>query len=354
MRSYCKGLAVDEALVARAYGRWRENGAGRKNAWRVELEHGSAEALVAEIVREANDGALSFAPIQTRPRHEGGKVRDIGIEPVKQQVCGYVVDEAIRALWAAKVGYWQISRPGFGQFRAAGSVRRWARQCRYHVHLDVRKCYDNIRCADVMRVLGKYVRSGPVLRMAEAVMASYPGGHLMIGSYFSLRMAQLVLSFGYHHVEGLGKVRRGARRALVAHQCWYVDDVWLFGDDKRDLKAAARSLGRYLRGEFGLELKPWKVCRTGEQEPADMAGVTVRPSRVTVRARTFLRARRALMRFRRRPRDVCLARRVLSYWGWLKRTDCLGFCERCRAHETVRRAKRAISEADRKGRLAWL
>ena len=348
LRTYCKGLAVDEAFVAAAYERWRRNEAGRKNAWRVDREYGGAEALVAEIAREANDGTLSFAPLKTRPRNEDGKVRDIGIEPVKQQVCGYVVDMAVEPLWNAKVGYWQISRPGFGQFRAAGSVQRWMVECEYHVHVDFRKCYDNVRCDDVARILGTYVRSPVIRGMASAIMASYPGGHLMIGSYFSLRMAQLVLSYGYHHVEGLGKVRRGRRRALVAHQCWYVDDAWLFGDDKRDLKCAVRSLEGYMREGFGLELKPWKVCRSG-CEPADVAGVVVRRERVTVRDRTFLRARRSVLRYRRKPRDTHLARRVTSYDGWLKRTDCAGFRRRQRVPATVRRAKRVVSRDDRKG-----
>lgn len=348
LKTYCKNLVVDEEFVAEAYDRWRRNEAGRKNAWRVDKQYGSAAALIAEITREANDGTLSFEPIETRPRNEDGKVRDIGVEPVKQQVCGYVVDLAIEELWNAKVGYWQISRPGFGQFRAAGSVKRWLGRCGYHVHLDIRKCYDNIKCRDVERLLAKYVKSASVVGAAGAITDSYPDGHLMIGSYFSLRMAQLVLSCGYHHVEGLGKVRRGKRRAMVAHQCWYVDDVWLFGDSKRDLKQAVRSLAGYMRKEFGLELKPWKICRSGDDEPADIAGVVVRPSRITVRDKTFLRARRALMRYRRKPRDIHLARRVLSYNGWLKHADCLGFMARSGAFSAVRLAKRMVSNEDRR------
>lgn len=348
MKTYCKNLVVDEAFVAQAYDRWRHNEAGRKNAWRVDKQFGSADNLCAEIAREMNAGTLSFAPLKTRPRNEDGKIRDIGVEPVKQQVCGYVVDLAIEEMWDAKVGYWQISRPGFGQFRASGAVQRWMRACKHHVHLDVRKCYDNTRCSDVDRILSKHVRCAPVVEAARAIMRSYPEGHLMIGSYFSLRMAQLVLSYGYHHVEGLGKVRRGKRRALVAHQCWYVDDAWLFGDSKRDLKQAVRSLERYLRSEFGLLLKPWKVCRSGADEPADIAGVVVRQEKTTVRDKTFLRARRALLRYRRRPRDIHLARRVLSYNGWLKHTDCLRFRMRQKMFVAVARAKRIVSNEDRR------
>lgn len=331
-----------------AYDEWRRHEAGRKNEWRVIEEHGSPEALVAEIARDANALTLRFDPIKTKPRREGGKVRDIGIEPVKQQVCGYVADAALSGLVSAKMGFWQVSRPGMGQFKGGRAAQRWLRSCAYHVHADVRKCYDSTSTAVVMRILRKLVRNEVVLHVCEAVMASYPGGHLMIGSYFSMRMAHLVLSYGYHFVEQLGKVRRGKRYALVKHQVWYADDIWLFGDDKRDLKRAVRELDRYMRREFGLSLKPWKVCRTGDDEPADVAGAVARPRRLVVRACTFLKARRALFRFRRKPRSIQLARRLVSYFGWLKNTDCLRFCERNRAFRAVARAKRLISANERK------
>lgn len=347
MKSYCKGLVVDRGFVDEAYERWRRGDAGRKNEWRVYREHGSPSELVDEIAREMGEGTLRFPELRTRPRRDGGKVRDIGVEPVKQQVVGYVIDHALDDLMRAKLGYWQFSRPGMGQFRAAPTVKRWMNGCRYHVHGDVRKCYDSIACEVVMRVLRKYVRSGAVLRAAQAVLDSYPEGHLMIGSYLSMRLAHLVLSFGYHHVESLHKERRGKSTALVKHQCWYADDLWLFGDDKRDLKRAMRSLAKYLKDGFGLELKPWKVMRCGEDEPADIAGPVVRPSRVTIRARTFLRARRCLIRFRRRPWSSRLARRLIAYWGWLKHTDCVGFCARSGAYAAVAAAKRLISNQER-------
>ena len=354
MKTYCKQLAIDEAFVQAAYDEWRRHEAGRKNEWRVIEEHGSPQALVAEIVRDANALALRFDPIKTEPRREGGKVRDIGIEPVKQQVCGYVADAALSGLMSAKMGFWQVSRPGMGQFKGGRAAQRWLRSCAYHVHADVRKCYDSASTAVVMRVLRRYVRSDVVLHVCEAILASYPEGHLMIGSYFSMRMAHLVLSFGYHFVESLGKARRGKRYALVKHQLWYADDIWLFGDDKRDLKRALRELERYMKREFGLSLKPWKVCRAGDDEPADVAGPVARPGKISVRSSTFLKARRAVFRFRRKPRNLELARRLVSYNGWFEHTDCYRFCVDNRAQRAAARAKRDICQRKEGGRMSDL
>ena len=348
MKSYCKGLCINKALAASAYERWLAAPAGRKNAWRVAKEYGGAEALIAEIASEIESRSLSFRPIK-RYRHReptNGKLRVIGVESVKQQVCDYVALEALAPLIAAKVGFWQVSSvKGKGQLMAARAVRRWSREGGYHVHLDVRKCYPSIGPDVVMRILRRYVRSPDVLYLCDALLSTYGGG-LEIGSYFSLRMAQVVLSFGYHAVEGVHKTRRGRNVPLVAHQLWYADDIYLFGRDKRDLKSAARQLQRLLLKEFGLHLKPWKICRVGDQEPVDAVGFTLRPDRTTLRPTLFLRASRAFRKYRRDP-TLERARRVASYWGWFRNSDSTKADAGNGYGEIFKQARRQLSAADR-------
>lgn len=343
-------MRIDAALIAAAYESWLRAPAGKKNAWRVEEEYGCADAFLGEIEREIAGRRLGFRPIK-RYRHReptNGKLRIIGVESVKQQVCDYVALEALRPLLAAKVGFWQVSSvKGKGQLIAARAARRWSREGGYHVHLDVRKCYPSIKPEVVSRILRRYVRSPDALYLCEALLATYGGG-LEIGSYFSLRMAQLVLSFGYHSVEGMGKVRRGRWVPLVTHQLWYADDIYLFSRDKRDLRSAARRLQRLLSRDYGLRLKPWKVCRVSEQEPVDVVGFTVRPGRTTLRPTLFLRCRRALRRYRRLP-TLKSARRAASYWGWVKHTDSTGFVERNGFNQIINRARRHVSAAGKRG-----
>lgn len=349
MKTYCKGLVIDEAFVRAAYADWCRAGAGRKNRWRIAEEHGSADALVAEIVREVEARSLSLRPIRRYRLRDGssGKVRTIGVESVKQQVLDYVAVRALEPLMAAKVGWYQASSvKGKGQLFAARAVRRWVQEGGYWVHMDIRQCYPSISHEVAMRTVSRNVRNPDVLYVVRSLLATYGQG-LEIGSYFSLRLAQLALSYGYHHVEGLGKARRGRRRPLVAHQIWYMDDVYLFAPDKRDLRCAARSLERYMRSELGLRMKPWKVCRVSDDEPVDVAGYVVRAGRTTVRAGLFLRARASFRRYARAP-TVRLARRVCSYWGWLSNSDSAGFVARSGADGIRRRAGRRISASARR------
>jgi len=346
LKTYCKGLHIDVALITSAYESWLNAPAGKKNAWRVRDEYGSAGALISEIECEIASRTLTLRAIK-RYRHReptNGKMRVIGVESVKQQVCDYVAIEALSGLLHAKVGFWQVSSvKGKGQLMAAHAMRRWAHQGGYYAHLDVRKCYPSISGALVIRILRKYVKSSDIIYLCETLLSTYDGG-LEIGSFFSLRMAQLVLSFGYHEVESMHKTRRGASKALVAHQLWYADDVFLFSQDKRDLRSAAKKLQRYLDDELGLMVKPWKVCRIGDDEPIDALGYTVRPSRTTIRANIFLRACRAFRVFRRH-QTLTSARRVTSYWGYFRNSDSFAVVMRNGFDIVMRHARRMISAA---------
>lgn len=347
MKSYCKGLRIDAALITKAYEAWLQAPAGKKNAWRVIKEYGSADALIAEIEREIA-GHLTFTPIK-RYRHReptNGKLRIIGVESVKQQVCDYVAVTALEPFLNAKVGFWQVSSVrGKGQLMAAKAVHRWSQEGGYGVHLDVCKCYPSIKPHLVMRILRRYIRSYDLLYLCGSLLGTYDNG-LEIGSYFSLRMAQLVLSFGYHAVEGMHKQRRGRNVSLVTHQLWYADDIFLFSHDKRDLRSAVRQLQRLLLKEFDLRIKPWKICRVDDQEPVDVVGFTVRPDRVTLRSTLFLRARRALRGYRQKP-TLKRARRAASYWGWLKHSDSAQLVKDNGFGQVIKRAKRHMSAAER-------
>jgi hypothetical protein len=215
----------------------------------------------------------------------------------------------------------------------------------YHVKLDVRKCYPSTRKDVAMAVYTKYVGSEDVLYVISAILGTYGRG-LEIGSLFSLRTMQLVLSFGYHHVESLHKERRGRSVRLVAHQIWHMDDVLLTGASKRDLKMAVRSLERYLSSEFGLSLKPWKVARTCDAEPLDLDGWVVRERRSTIRGGTFLRGMRSFRDFERRP-TVGRARRCTAYWGWFVNGDNGGVMFRNHMGSTFAHARSLVSRAER-------
>lgn len=351
MKTYCRGLAIGRPEVERAYSAWVEAPAGHKNAWRVEREHGGADRLIGELVDEIRGRRLSLRPIHRYKQIEptNGKVRRIGVLSVKQQVLDYIIVTCAAPLLEAKVGYYQVSGvPGKGGSFAVEAVQRWLRDgsCSYFAKSDIVKCYPSASPEQMAGIYRGLIGSADLMYCIERNFATYDAG-MEVGSYLAQRSMALMLSYAYHHVEALSKSRRGRSRPLVAHQIWQADDMVLFSTSKRDLKAAMRSMGRFLEDGYGLRIKPWKVCRVGEDEPVDICGCAIRPSHVEVRAKTFLRARRAFRSFDRRP-TLDGARRVCSYYGLFLHADCHGVMRREGMPAIAARARRMVSEHDRK------
>lgn len=343
MRTYCKRLDITRELVASAYESWRRGQSGRKNHYRVAQEYGTPGALIDEITSEIAGRRLVFRPIRRYSHHErtNGKTRTIGVESVKQQVCDHLCVMCIQGMLDDKMGYYQCAGVKHkGQRLCRTALGRWSREGGYFVKADIRQCYPSLKTHVVMRVLRKYVRSADVLYLAETLMATYDGGGMEIGSHLSLCLVNLILSFAYHHVEGLGKHRRGKWKPLVTHQLWHLDDVLLFSKSKRDLKVAMRTLERYLAEEFGLHVKPWKVCRMGEEAP-DMGGWVARDGVIRLREGTFIRARRAFRRFDAH-RTYTRAKAVVAYWGWFKHADLERFVRSHSWHRKQRIASTLI------------
>lgn len=324
MRTYCRNRKVTRQDVVNAVSSWSRNESGRKNFWRIGKEYGSVDALVDEILSEIDGRSLSFRPIRRYETIEppGNKVRIIGVESVKQQVVGYLAVNMLSEMIDRRVGRFQMSSiKGRGQLKAAKTIRRWVRSgnARYWVHLDIRKCYPSFDRGKIMDMLRRHAGSDDVLYVVESLLSTYGGG-LNIGSYFSLKCCQLMLSFAYHFVESQHYVRRGRKRWKITNQLWYADDIYFLGTNKSQMRSLIADLSSYLRDMFGLELKPWKICKMGDDEPIDIAGFVVRKNSVTIRKTIFFRIMRAVRKFRR-SLSTRLARSVTSYYGWICHTS---------------------------------
>lgn len=321
MKTYCKGLTFTRNDVVEALHKWQKSDSGKENCWRVADEYGTETAFIDRIWLELSTETLTFEPIRTYMKHDpnSGKLRKISVESIKRQVCNYLCVGALEPFLAAKVGFWQVSSGVKGKGAALGmrKLKREIHRYIYHVHVDIRNCYGSMLTSMVEGLVARYVRNRSVLYLLHALLSTM-GDVLILGSYLSLRLAAFVISFAYHVVEGAAKERRGKRVRLVGCQVWYADDGYFLGNSKRSLRKAAAMVERVLE-RLGLSLKSWKVRRNGV-EPIDFAGYRIwcaKGRRVDLRKRLWMRLRRAFARYRRRHTER-LARRVCSYWGWLK------------------------------------
>lgn len=345
MKSYCKGFIIRHEFVMQAYAEWLKSESGHKNGWRIEKEYGGIIPLVEEIVYEIERRELSFKPIAYHDEIErNGKVRHIGQESVKQQICDYVVMLALEDFTNAKIGFYQVaSIKGKGPLFAAKTIQKWIRKdgnmC--YVHGDIRKCYESISTDIVMGILALYIKSLDVLYLVKTILDTYDHG-LGIGSALSLRLSQVVLSFAYHYIENRSfKIRRNRKTKSILHQIWYADDFYLFSKHPGYLYRTMKALTAWFKRNFDLEVKPWKICWTN-CEPVDVAGYVVRKDSITIRAKIYKRIRRAYLSYDKQP-TLKKAKTVCSYWGYLKNTSSYKAIVKNNYYEIFNSARRMVS-----------
>lgn len=344
MKSFCKGCRVTKEDVLKAYDSWTSSDSGRKNCWRIDKEYGGLDKLSDELVRDIANRSLSFEPIRYSNRREAGngKMRRIGQQSSKQQLCDYIFINAIQEFLNKRIGFYQAaSIKNKGPIFASKMVQRWVQEGGYWAHLDIYHCYQSMDIIAIMRTLEKYIASSDLLYLAKTLMDTYECG-LNIGSYFSLKIAQLILSFGYHEVESYCYYRRGNRIKTISHQIWYADDIYLFSHNKRELQKSIRKLRVFFKENYNLSVKPCKVCQC-YKEPPDVAGYVCKLYGRTIRKSTYLRIRRAYRSYDASP-SLKKARRVSSYWGRLKNANTAKAIKKNAYDRIVRGANRYISE----------
>lgn len=306
------------------------------------------EIVISEIQNEIKSRNISFPEIWYREKLDGssGKIRRIGIQNIKQQLYDYIAVEALKPVLKRIGEYQYASIKGRGTTKGKEVISRWIRNrdMRYFVKLDVRKCFESIDHGKMMEFLRRRVKNEPLLHLIETMLGSFERG-LSIGSYLSQYLCNLYMSILYHEIkENMCRTRKGKRGNkrvnLVRHCLIYMDDILLIGPRKRDLEKAAKLTVRKA-SEMGLEIKPNYQVRQIDGNCIDMLGFKIYRTHTEIRGRTFLRVRRSFRRARKRLTEG-VARKCLSYYGYLKHTNSRRFQRKWKVRRTIKKCKGVI------------
>lgn len=334
----------------------------------VSLADSLMDKAAKRIEWEIKNRKVTFPEIRYSVRYDGnsGKLREIGVESIKQQIYDYVAVNALMELFERKIGKYQCaSVPGRGQVYGKKAIEKWIRKypdkTRVGAKADVRHCYPSINTKKLMKLLRKQVKNEDLLYLVETLIGSYKQG-LSIGSYLSQWLCNYYLSFAYQYAQQkLFKVqkRRGQekRTRLFYKIIFYMDDILILGPRKADVKKAMLMMIQFFREELDLEIKPnWKlfqvdyIGKDGKHhgDCIDMMGYKIYRDRAEVRRSIFLRARRAYLRLRKqvqRRMEIALdlAYRCISYFGWFKNSDSTNFKKKYGIEQLMKYAKRRVS-----------
>lgn len=211
------------------------------------------------------------------------------------------------------------SIPGRGTSYGQKALRKWLDRdyggTKYCLKMDIAKFYPSIDGEVLKGLLRQRIKDPGCLWLLDAIIDSNRQG-LPIGNYTSQWLSNFFLQGLDHFV----KEQLGAK-----HYLRYVDDLVILGPNKRTLHRVRVAIGAYL-ASLRLQLKQdWQVFRISARA-IDFLGLRFFRDKTILRKRNALRIRRRIEKIFRKDvmtyPDACA---VVSYWGWIKRSDSYRF-----------------------------
>lgn len=364
-----KGLIWDEmatAETARVSMRMAARGKRERPAVAVHLKEENEEQdaqWLAELVREKRfvPAKAFLMRIQDGPHK---KPRDISIPKFWPDQCVhwmlmlYVVPLIMRGMYAYNCG----SVPGRGTKYALDAVMKWVRDdpknCVWCMKLDVAKYYDNIHGPTLKGMFRRIVKDENVLWLLDTIIDSHERG-VPIGFYTSQWFANYYLQGVDHFIK---------EELRVPHYVRYMDDMLLFGPNKRELLRARERIEAKLR-KLHLRLKDnsedkhkttWAIFKPRETQIVFL-GYKVSAIRLDGQKHRYkwvlTMARDNMLRMTRRVKRIHAKGRItphdagaiVSYYGMARAGNNWQFEKKwLRPYADFEKAKKVISNANQK------
>lgn len=325
-------------------------------------KHKHHKRVVERVMRNAEAAALEIRKILmsgfTASRYremtvfDGATKKQRLIQKPKffpDQIVHWALVQQIQPVMMRGMHAWSCgSIPGRGQHRCKQGVERWLRNdpqnTRYCLKLDISKFYQSVDNDILKRQFRRVIKDAKTLQLIDAVIDSTQG--LSIGNYTSQWFANFYLQGADHFVaEKLRhyerKTKRGAvkRSDAVVYYARYVDDMVLFGRNKKYLRWARDLLFHYLSDNLHLTVKQnWQLFLVSEERrkpdgtvytagrDVDFLGYRMNHTHTTLRRRLSLRIARRARKIGKKPtptgRDAAA---MISYNGYLRHSDSKTF-----------------------------
>lgn len=285
------------------------------------------------------------------------KQRQIIVPSMREQIVHHMVVNVLKPIFMK--GMYEHSYgslPGRGAHLAKRHIEKWIRRsgrdCKYCLKMDVRKYFDSVPHDILKAKLRKLIHDRDFLLILEEIVDAVPGDRgIPIGFYTSQWFANWYLTELDHYIKEQLHAKFYVR---------YMDDMVIFGGNKRELHRIRKQVDEYLHERLGLELKGnWQVFRfhyvkkNGQEigRDLDFMGFQFYRNRTTLRRTIMLKATRKARKIARkgRTRTVYDCRQMLSYLGWIDAADVYGmYKQRIKPNVSFQRMKRSVGNYDRR------
>lgn len=244
------------------------------------------------------------------------------------------------------------SIPNRGAHKAKKVIEKWirndTRNVKYCLKMDIRKYFDSIPQDILKRKLAETIHDERFLSLLYELVGVVDHG-IPLGFYTSQWLANWYLQGLDHYIK---------EDLQAAHYVRYMDDMVVFGSNKRKLHRMRQEVSRYLGERLGLSMKSnWQVFRFDYIKRGrhygrclDFMGFKFFRDRVILRKSIMLKAARKARRLTKKAKSTIYdIRQMLSYLGWLDCTDTYGmYVKWIKPYVCIRSMKRRMSSYDRR------
>lgn len=294
---------------------------------------GDPEEIVAEVQSFASDfHNATHKPVEI---YDGitRKKRTIIVPKYYEQIVHHMTVNVLIPIF--KRGMYEhsyASIPGRGAHKGKKVIEKWirhdAKNVKYCLKMDVRKFFDSIPHDVLLGKLEKLIHDEKFLGVLREIIGVTDHG-LPLGFYTSQWLANWYLQELDHYIK---------ETLRAPHYMRYMDDMIVFGSNKRELHRIRAAIDAFLKTRLGLELKRnWQVFRFDYVDRdgrhrgrfLDYMGFRFYRDRTTLRRSIMLKMTRKARRIAKKGKlTIYDIRQILAYLGWIDATNSYGMYER--------------------------
>jgi hypothetical protein len=242
------------------------------------------------------------------------------------------------------------SVPNRGAHYGKRYIEKWIqtdkKNCKYVLKMDIRHFFESIDHDVLKGWLAKKIRDKRMLYILELIIDGSEVG-LPLGFYTSQWLSNFMLQPLDHYIK---------EQLRAVHYIRYMDDMVVFGKNKKELHRMQQSIETYLHEHFNLQMKGnWQVFRfdyierkTGARKgrPLDFMGFQFYHDKTILRESIMLSCTRKVNRVAKKPKITWYdATAILSYMGYISNTDTYDmYLQRIKPHVNVKKLKKIVSK----------
>lgn len=287
----------------------------------------------ADIIEDSFQWISNYENSEHTPKiiTEGvnNKERRIIVPTIKELFVQHCVVNALMPVF--RQGMYEhtyASIPGRGIHKGKRTIEKWIKNdpknCKYVLKMDIRHFFDTIPHDILKQKLRKTIRDDEMLDLLFKIIDVNDIG-LPIGFYTSQWLSNWYLKGFDHYVK---------EQLCAKYYIRYMDDMVIFGRNKKNLHRIRKNIEEYLRVVLGLELKDnWQVYRfsygDNKGRDLDFMGFRFYYNKTIVRKSIMHKMTRKARKIAKKKKPTSYdARQMMSYYSWLRHTNSRLLCRK--------------------------